>query len=120
MSDYSPGYLWVRTIQQHRRKLKLTFDHEVDHDYLRRLPCFILLRQIIDPILLPPSFRAAGEASIHDLLPLRLLHHLLRCRFLRYHWPLQRQQPPMGYHRHDELLRLRQADVRDWRSGSGR
>ena len=91
----------------------------MDYGYFRRLPCILLLRQIIHLPLLPASLPAATEASIRHLRPHSLLHHLLLGRLLHHHRPLQRGEPRMGYLNDNELFRLRQAHLRNRRPGSG-
>ena len=87
----------------------------MDNGDLCRLPSVLLLHQDIHPSFLPSSLPAASEAAIHHIRAHGLLHHLLLGRLLDRHRPLQRPEPSMGYHRHDELFRLRQAYFCDWR-----
>ena len=89
----------------------------VDHGHFRRMSSIILLCQTLDPIFLPPSFRASGEAAIYNLRTLHLLHHILRYRLFRNHRPVQRQQSDLGHHSHHELFCLRQTHFRHRRPG---
>ena len=92
----------------------------MDHGNLRRLSSLVLLRQDIHSPLLPARLPAASEATLHHLLPHGILHDLLLGRLLHRHRTLQRPQPRMGHNGDDELFRLRQAYLCDWRSGSRR
>lgn len=90
----------------------------VDHGYLHRLPSIILICQVINSVLLPPSLSSTSEASIHYLCTLCLLHHLLLGRLLQYHRPLQHEEQDLGHHRLNELFCLRRTYLRHWRPRS--
>ena len=90
----------------------------MDHGHLRRLPSLLLLRKDIHSPLLPSSVSTASEATIHDLRPPGLLHHLLLGRLLYRHRSLQRPEPTVGHHGDDELFCLRGAYFRNRRPGS--